>query len=453
MAEAATLLTGWGRTAPSLARQRTVTADLVGEVVLAAGPRGVVARGLGRSYGDPAQNAGGDVLVLRGDDVAGPEAVVLDPEAGTVRVHAGVSFHYLMGKLLPAGYFVPVTPGTRFVTVGGAIAADVHGKNHHRRGSLGGHLEELDLVTADGNRRTVGPSRGPALFWATVGGMGLTGIITSATIRLQPVETAYVEVATERLPDLDSVMARIIDSDAVSTYSVAWIDTLARGRNLGRSVLTRGEHARLDRLTGAARRHPRRPPGEPRLAAPPRVPSHLVSRASVRAFNELWFRKAPRLREGEIQPIATFFHPLDGIAGWNRMYGARGFVQYQCVLPDPEEGRLTRLLERIAATGHPSFLAVLKRFGPGNAGPLSFPTAGWTLALDLPADPALAALFDDLDRMVLEAGGRLYLAKDSRLSARTAAAMYPRWEEFRDVRREVDPRGVFQSDLSRRLGL
>lgn len=440
-------LSGWGLTAPTSAEVVASDPDGLAELIASAGPRGVIARGLGRSYGDPAQNAGGTVLLPLATRIE------LDRERGQVRVSAGTSFHDLMRFLIPEGFFVPVTPGTRYVTVGGAIACDVHGKNHHRSGSLGNHVAELDLVTADGALHRVGPDQESDLFWATVGGLGLTGIIRSAVIGLLPVETGYVSVDTERVADLDELMAKIVASDARATYSVAWIDTLARGRNLGRSVLTVGEHAPLSQLSGRAAADPRPVPGKPRLATPGLVPPHLISRPAVRGFNELWFRKAPRRREGELTTIASFFHPLDGVSGWNRLYGRPGFVQYQFVLPDPAEERLTRILERIAAAGHPSFLAVLKRFGPSNPGPLSFPTTGWTLALDLPTHAGLGPLLRGLDDEVVAGGGRIYLAKDSRMAPGLLRLMYPRLEEFREVRARVDPDGVFQSDLARRLEL
>jgi decaprenylphospho-beta-D-ribofuranose 2-oxidase len=233
---------------------------------------------------------------------------------------------------------------------------------------------------------------------------------------------------------------------------VAWIDTLARGRSLGRSVLTRGDHATPDQLDGAAARHPWSAPRDPRFAVPLTPPLGLVSRPGVRAFNELWFRKAPRDRV-DVQSIASFFHPLDLVAGWNRLYGRGGLVQYQLVVSDAAEAAMTEALRLLSDAGHPSFLAVLKRFGPGNPGLLSFPMAGWTLALDLPAGPALAPLFRTLDQLVLEAGGRLYLAKDSRLGPDTFNRMYPQAESFRKLRRDLDPDAVLQSDLARRLHL
>jgi decaprenylphospho-beta-D-ribofuranose 2-oxidase len=414
--------------------------------VARAGGRGLIARGLGRSYGDAAQNAGGDVLLPL------PTAIRFDREQALVHASAGTSLHDLIRFLLPHGYFVPVTPGTRYVTLGGAVAADVHGKNHHRVGSIGSHVTSLDLVGGDAQRRTVGPEHDPDLFWATVGGMGLTGVITDVSLRVIPVESGFMTVRTERLADLDTAMLRMREADREATYSVAWIDTMARGARLGRSVLTTGEHTPRSALRGNARNHPLSAPGSPRVSAPP-VPSSLVTTTTARLFNEAWFRKAPRERRDEQQDVASYFHPLDGVARWNRLYGRSGLVQYQFVVPDNAETSLPELVELIARAGQPSFLAVLKRFGPGNPGLLSFPMEGWTLALDVPAGPEVGALLDDLDARVVDAGGRVYLAKDSRMSAATCAAMYPGLSSFREVRDRIDPDRVFQSDLSRRLGL
>ncbi|WP_069771332.1 FAD-binding oxidoreductase [Streptomyces sp. LUP30] len=440
-------VTGWGRTAPTSARViRPRTYPEAVAAVRDCGARGGIPRGLGRAYGDAAQNAGGTVI-----DVTGLDRIhVVDADAGVVLCDAGVSLHRLMEVLLPLGWFVPVTPGTRYVTVGGAIAADIHGKNHHVSGSFARHVTAFELLTADGTVRTV--RQGSPLFDATAGGMGLTGIVLTATVRLQPVETSLMSVDTERAADLDDLMARLTAGDHRYRYSVAWIDLLARGAATGRAVLTRGDHAPLDALPARARRSPLsfRPS---RLPAPPAfLPDGLLTRTGVGLFNELWYRRAPRARTGELQRLSAFFHPLDGVPHWNRVYGRGGFVQYQFVVGHGQEDALRRIVQRVSARRCPSFLAVLKRFGEADPGWLSFPRPGWTLALDIPAGlPGLGGFLDELDEEVAAAGGRVYLAKDSRLRPDLLAAMYPRLDDFRALRAELDPRGVFVSDLARRL--
>jgi decaprenylphospho-beta-D-ribofuranose 2-oxidase len=449
-------LSGWGRTAPSTARvppPPTTAEELTaafGAAATAPEGRGVLARGLGRSYGDAAQNAGGVVLEM----TSLARVHRIDADAATAEVDAGVSLDRLLRLLFPLGLTVPVLPGTRQVTVGGAIACDVHGKNHHVDGSFGRHVVSLDLLTADGRVRTVrqdGPDQD--LFWATVGGLGLTGLVLRATLSLRRVETSYVVSSTERAHDLDAVMTRLTEEDQDHPYSVAWFDSVSRGRLLGRGLVMHGRDATVEDLP---RRHARRPlrlPSDRTVTVPDHLPSGLVNRVSGRAFNEVWFRKAPRVRTEAVVPAFGFFHPLDAVAEWNRVYGPRGLCQYQLVVPFGAEDVVRRVVERIAATGHVSCLNVLKRFGPGSPAPMSFPMPGWTLAVDLPVRPGLGRLLAELDALVLGAGGRVYLAKDSRLDPAALPAMYPRLAEFRAVLDRVDPQGRFVSDLSRRLGL
>jgi decaprenylphospho-beta-D-ribofuranose 2-oxidase len=444
-------LTGWGRTEPTVADvAEPQSPDEVAGLVKGAGSRGVIARGLGRSYNNAAQNGGGLVV----STVGMQDVLSFDAKSGVVCCEAGVSLEQLMVALLPAGWFVPVSPGTRKVTVGGAIAADVHGKNHHVAGSFARHVLSFDLLTAAGDVRTVTPESDPALFWGTAGGMGLTGLILRATVQLKKVEASRLAVDTVRTANIDDTMAYLSSTDDDYDYTVAWTDCLASRGALGRSVITSGNFATIDQLPRRDRAKPLAFKSSAMLGAPPVFPSGLINARTVALLNEAWFRKAPRRRTGEIQSIGQFFHPLDAIRSWNRVYGPAGFRQYQYVVPFSSSDVVRRSLERISALRAPSFVTVLKRFGPGDPGLLSFPTPGWTLALDFPArTPWLGALLSELDEMVLEAGGRLYLAKDSRIPADLMPRMYPKLDDFRMLRATVDPAGVFSSDLSRRLAL
>jgi len=433
-------LTGWGRTAPSYADVVTPASD--DEVVEALRGPAVIARGLGRSYGDPAQCSGG--LVLANLELGGIGPIGAD---GRVTVGAGVSLDELLSISIPQGWFLPVTPGTRQVSIGGAVAADVHGKNHHRDGSFGDHVTEMRIATPTGVF-TTSPTQRPDLFWATLGGMGLTGVVLSINLRLLAITSDQVLVDTTRFANLDDVMSAMESGDDDYRYSVAWVDCMTKGRAMGRAILTRGDHAEA-----SASDAPRlAAPSGAKLTIPFDAPSGLLNGLSIRAFNELWFRMAPKQRVGEAQSLSTFFHPLDGVNDWNRLYGRRGFVQYQFAVSDTHADVVVRAIERLSSSGVPSFLAVLKRFGAGNAGPLSFPMAGWTLALDLPVGPAeLPQVLDDLDEMVVAAGGRVYLAKDARLRPETFATMYPRLDEFLATKHHYDPDDRLTSDLARRL--
>jgi decaprenylphospho-beta-D-ribofuranose 2-oxidase len=441
-------LSGWGRTAPTTALvARPLDVSSVRDAVQAHSG-GVIPRGLGRSYGDAAQCTGGLTI-----DTAGLRHVgALDEGSGTIEVGSGVSLHDLMRRLIPMGWFIPVTPGTRYVTVGGAIAADVHGKNHHCDGSFARHVLEMSIVTPRGTF-TVSPDREPDLFWATAGGMGLTGVVVSAVLRLIPMETSWMLVDSQRFSRLDALMTAMESTDIWYRYSVAWVDC-TQGRNGNHhSVLTRGDHAPPEALPGRLRSRRREVPDDPTLRVPRTRHGGLLNRLSIRALNEAWFRFS-RESEGSLQSLSGYFHPLDGIGAWNLLYGPRGFVQYQFAVPSDRGDVVQDAVEAVVSSGVPSFLAVLKRFGPGTPGPFSFAQEGWTLALDFPLGPStLPALLDRLDDAVAGAAGRVYLAKDSRLRPELVPVMYPRMDEMARVCRRVDPDGVLASDLSRRLGI
>ncbi|HWN34211.1 MAG TPA: FAD-binding oxidoreductase [Pseudonocardia sp.] len=445
-------LTGFGRTAPTTALVAPISSEAD---VLAAlrepGPRGITARGLGSSYGDPAQNAGGLVLDMTGLD----RIHAIDADSGIVTVDAGVSLDALMRAALPFGLWVPVLPGTRQVTVGGAIASDIHGKNHHTAGSFGNHVRSIDLATADGTVHTLTPD-GPEsdLFWATVGGMGLTGVMLRATVALKRCESAYFVVDTDRTANLDELMELLTDgSDDRYDYSAAWFDTTTTGAALGRAVLTRGSLARRDELPAKLRKAPLKFDAPQLLRFPDVFPNGLANPRTLRAFSELWYRKAPRRQRDAVQNITAFYQVLDVFADWNRVYGKRGFLQYQFLVPMGAEDSFRRIVEKIAASNHASGLNVLKRFGAGNNAPLSFPEAGWTITVDFPIAAGLAELCTELDTLVLDAGGRHYLAKESRTSPAAIRCGYPRLDEWRKVRSAADPAGVFTSDMARRLEL
>nr|WP_210272628.1 FAD-binding oxidoreductase [Chthonobacter rhizosphaerae] len=439
-------MTGWGRY-PDLETE-LVEPRRLGEVRGAfAEADGVIARGNGRAYGDAAIGVRRTVSIRQLDRMRS-----FDPETGRITVEAGTLLGDVIAAVLPRGHFPMVVPGTRHVSVGGAIAADIHGKNHHRDGGFGASVERMTLLLPDGSTVETSPTLEPGLFRATVGGMGLTGAILEATIRLKPVESGWIRQRTLPAADLSSVM-RALDAGDEATYSVAWIDTLASGRNLGRSLVFLGEHARADELgPKEAERYPAL--AGPRLSVPLDFPSFTLNRLSVGVFNRIYHRVNAR-REGApfTVPAGPYFFPLDGVGAWNRIYGRRGFVQHQCVLPpETAESALGEILERVARRGSSSFLAVLKKLGP-SWGMLSFPKPGFTLALDFPVTDDLASFLAGLDEIVVEAGGRLYLAKDSQQSRATFEAGYPDLDGFRSIRRRLDPDRRLRSHLADRLGL
>jgi decaprenylphospho-beta-D-ribofuranose 2-oxidase len=378
----------------------------------------------------------------------------MNAETHIVDVDGGVNLDQLMRAALPLGLWVPVLPGTRQVTIGGAIGCDIHGKNHHSAGSFGNHVRSMELLLADGTVRHITPDGDDApLFWATVGGNGLTGIILRATIEMTPTETAYFIADGDVTASLDETIAIHSDgSESRYDYSSAWFDAISGPPKLGRAALSRGSLATLDQLPAKLQKDPLRFSAKPLLTFPDVFPNGLANKYTFGPIGELWYRKSGTYR-GKVQNLTQFYHPLDMFGEWNRAYGPAGFLQYQFVVPPQAVGEFKKIIHDIQRSGHYSFLNVFKLFGAGNQAPLSFPIPGWNVCVDFPIKAGLNEFVTELDRRVLEFGGRLYTAKDSRTTAETFHAMYPRIDEWIGVRRRVDPAGVFASDMARRLEL
>jgi len=418
----------WGRTPRTRVRVARPSFRDELKIVIENGcskPNGLLAAGLRRSYGDSCLNDAGAMVDMTSLD----RFVSFDRSSGLLVAEAGVSFAEILKLVVPAGYFLPVTPGTKFVTLGGAIANDVHGKNHHRAGTIGRWIRKLDIMRSDGVERSLGPDDSTGLFAATVGGLGLTGIITRVELQLMPIASSNMDAQTIPFGNLAEFFAIAAESEMTHDYTVAWVDCLARGARLGRGVFTRASHSRDGELRVSSRAGP---------TVPFDAPGFLLNRLSLSAFNELYYRLAGRQRDITVS-YEPFFYPLDAIGNWNRLYGPRGFYQYQSVVPTEDAEVVTAaMLRKIADAGQGSFLAVLKTLGNvPSPGLLSFPIKGATLALDFAnRGPSTFALLDKLDAIVREAGGRLYPAKDGRLPKAMFQAGYPALDQFRT---HIDP--------------
>ena len=457
-------LYGWGRTAPSTAQVlSTADVDTIAQAVKQVADenselpehkrRGIIARGMGRSYGDPAQNGGGLVV----DMTPLNRIHSIDPDTGVVDVDGGVTLDQLMKAALPYGLWVPVLPGTRQVTIGGAIGPDIHGKNHHSAGSFGDHVLSMELLVADGRVLHLEPTGETAeLFWATVGGMGLTGIILRARIQMTFTETAYFIADTDRTDTLDETIALHSDGSEVNyTYSSAWFDAISAPPKTGRSTISRGSLATLDQLKELAPKLAKDPLkfNAPQLMTVPDIfPSWTMNKLSLMAIGEAYYFMGKPARN-QVLNLTQFYQPLDLIGEWNRGYGKAGFLQYQFVVPTDAVEPFKDIIYDIQASGHYTALNVFKLFGEGNQAPLSYPMKGWNVCVDFPIRPGLNEFLDRLDDQVMQFGGRLYLAKESRTSAEKFHKMYPELPGWLKTRRDIDPTGVFASDMSRRLEL
>ncbi|KAA2316349.1 FAD-binding oxidoreductase [Pseudooceanicola sediminis] len=439
-------LAGWGRY-PVLDARLYQPRDVADVQDLVQRQPGLIARGNGRAYGDSAVNADStiDMRLLN-------RMLAFDAERGQLVAEAGVLLGDIIAAFLPRGWFPMVTPGTKFVTLGGAIAADVHGKNHHRDGSFRSCVDWIEVMGADGRITRCSADQDPQLFTHTLGGMGLTGIVIRAALRLRPVQTGWIRQVGHPAANLAAAM-EIFETSADATYSVAWIDCLGTGSQLGRSLVMLGEHAVPADLSPEAAEDPLRPPAKGKRTVPFDFPRLALNRWTVRAFNALYYRAGVRNAGAQVVDWDSYFYPLDALQRWNRIYGRQGFAQFQCVLPlARSEAGLTALLQAIAQAGAGSFLAVLKRFGAQNS-PFSFPMEGYTLALDFPVTSRTLALLDRLDAIAVANGGRFYLAKDSRMSASTLRASDDRAIAFARMRAEQGWDGRFHSHQSERLSL
>ena len=433
-------LAGWGNH-PVIAGNRRKARALRDLVRFARGSEPVLPQGSCRSYGDACLFP--SVVSTLGLD----RLLSFDPETGVLRAEAGVTLEKIIRFYLPLGWFLPVTPGTKFPTLGGCIAADIHGKNHHRDGCLGNFVDELEMVTADGSVIRCSRNDHPELFRATFGGMGLTGFVYAAALRLRKVSSSFLRTCTIRTGSLAETCRTLVETQEECLYSVAWIDCFSP--NPGRGLVSLGRHADAAEVRGDPIVLHRRS----RLGLPRPVP--FVNRLTARIFNTAYYRRQWRRQVDALTHYDPFFYPLDAVGDWNRAYGKRGFLQYQFAVPfSGGEGVLEEFIARLRDGGHPITLAVLKTFGQEGMGPLSFPMPGFTLALDLPvgSGDAIAAL-RELTSLVVEAGGRVYLAKDAVLEPGQFRRMYPRLEEFKRVKQQYDPHGRLRSLQSDRLGL
>jgi FAD/FMN-containing dehydrogenase len=439
------MISGWGRYPRQDCVVNRPRSEAELRALVGAGP--LIARGNGRGYGDCAQSSANTVEMLRFNRM-----LSFDPATGQLVAEAGVLLKDVIDSFLPHGWFPAVTPGTKFVTLGGMVAADVHGKNHHRDGSFGAFVDWIEVLGADGEVRRCDRDTEAELFACTIGGMGLTGIVLRVAFRLRRVESAWIRQATLPAPNLDAAM-RLFEEHDAATYSVAWIDCLADGSNLGRSAIMLGEHAAAWELPHRQRRAPFRTRGRRMIPVPFDAPSGTLNRLTVKAFNSAYYRLHARDRGTRLVDWDSYFYPLDALADWNRIYGGRGLLQFQCALPltSARDG-LSALLKTISASGQGSFLAVLKRLGAAQGGAFSFPMEGYTLALDFPVSPQTLELMERIDRIVLDHAGRFYLAKDSRMSAQTLRASDKRVPKFVKRRRSLGAK-AFQSSQSERLKL
>ncbi|XOV24830.1 FAD-binding oxidoreductase [Phnomibacter sp. MR] len=412
---------------------------------LAAEKKDWIPRGNGRCYGD-ASLAPTVITTTKLN-----RFISFDTLNGILDCESGVTLDQVLEVIVPKGWFLPVTPGTKLITIGGAVGSDVHGKNHHVDGSFSNHIVDMDVILPGGELIVCSPDAHADLFWATCGGMGLTGLISRVKFRLKKIETSYIRQKQIKAANLDEII-RLFEEYKDYTYSVAWIDCLKKGKGFGRSILMLGEHAQLSDLTPAQQQQPLKVVNKTLFRFPLYLPSIFLNKLSIGIFNFLFYLKNTKKEINNVVPYEPFFYPLDVIDEWNKMYGRKGFVQYQFVLPLNQKEGLANILHRITERGFASFLAVLKVFGKQDT-MIGFPMEGFTLALDIPIRNGLFEFLDEMDKLVLEYGGRIYLSKDARMKAHTFQQSYPRLQEFKQTIQKYNGQQVVHSLLSDRLQL
>lgn len=439
------VIANWGNYPAMESDERLFSYDDQLQDIIRSSPH-FIPRGNGRCYGD-ASLAGETINTIRYDKI-----LSFDTERGLFECQSGLTLDQILEVIVPKGWFLPVTPGTKFITVGGAVGSDVHGKNHHVDGTFGQHITDMDIILADGTSVTCSPTQYPDLFEATCGGMGLTGMITRIKFKLKKIPSSYIKQKQIKAANLDELI-RLFEEYKHYTYSMAWIDCLQKGNSFGRGIMTIGEFATPEELNEKQRKAPLALPKKKAITIPFNFPSWSLNTFTVKAFNFLYYNKNVKKEISSVTTYEPFFYPLDALLHWNRCYGKKGFVQYQFVLPLQAKEGLIDILRRIGAKGMGSFLVVLKVFGKQEDNLISFPFEGYTLALDFPVRKGLFEFLDELDEVVLKYGGRLYMSKDARMKPEMLEAGYPRLKEFKSIVQKYNPDGKIRSIQSDRLKL
>ncbi len=441
------LISGWGLN--KWAKVNVITPNYLDELInliKKSDSESILVRGLGRSYGDAALIDGKTIISMKKFN-----KIEVDSFKKTITVGAGITLREIIKKIVPKGFFLPVIPGTSNITVGGAVASDIHGKNHYIDGSFGNHIKKISLIDGMGKIQELSPLRKETkeIFWATIGGMGLTGVVFEVTINLLSISSSLINVDTKRFDDLDSLIIEMEKNLNKYKYSVAWIDGLNKKF---RGVLTRGGHLEINDLDSNEKKNPFLIKEVKYRSKPKFLTKIFLNKYTVKIFNTLWFYKSSKNEIDKHESISSFFHPLDIIKDWNKIYGSKGFIQYQFFVPNHSVEKIKFVLEFLRKENVPCFLTVLKKFGKKNPSPLSFPDKGWTLTTDIPnSSKKINEILDFLDKEIAKSGGKIYLTKDSMQSAYIFKKTYPDFQKWKEIKKKLDPEFKFVSDMSKRL--